>query len=262
MPAFAFLCFLRARTGEGTGLSNFSGTEQRLTSRTFAPVQTVLQCPECGHAIPVSEALSHQIAEQARAQSEAEIASLRSALKEQDERTAAVVEKQVKARTAKIEEEGWSVCGRAAKSRWRVCNRNIRSRRRRRSHHSNIRAAVFRASLNRPNAQATEAFLPQFSRRDNECKTETTAKYEPEIDATCPFSKDNTHQWDPHAAVMRCHSPLRKLHVPFICHRAANPAARQRHGGRSERIPSKGQETGSADSPVSGRHSLQCCGCN
>ena len=47
-----------------------------------------IQCPECGHAIPVSEALSHQIAERARAQSEAEIASLRTALKEQDKKTA------------------------------------------------------------------------------------------------------------------------------------------------------------------------------
>jgi hypothetical protein len=64
-----------------------------------------IQCPECGHAIPVSEALSHQIAERARAQSEAEIASLRTSLKEQDERTAALVEEQVKARTAKIEQE-------------------------------------------------------------------------------------------------------------------------------------------------------------
>jgi hypothetical protein len=64
-----------------------------------------IECPECGHAIPVSEALSHQITERARAQSEAEIASLQTALKEQDKKTARLVEEEVKARTAKIEQE-------------------------------------------------------------------------------------------------------------------------------------------------------------
>jgi hypothetical protein len=45
-----------------------------------------LECPSCGHAIPVSEVLSHQIAERARAESTAEIAKLNSSLarKEQD----------------------------------------------------------------------------------------------------------------------------------------------------------------------------------
>jgi hypothetical protein len=45
-----------------------------------------IECPNCGHAIPVSEVLSHQIAERARAESGAEIAKLKSSLarKEQD----------------------------------------------------------------------------------------------------------------------------------------------------------------------------------
>jgi hypothetical protein len=45
-----------------------------------------IECPNCGHAIPVSEVLSHQIAERARAESSSEIARLKSSLahKEQD----------------------------------------------------------------------------------------------------------------------------------------------------------------------------------
>src|SRR5947207_11051606 len=45
-----------------------------------------IECPNCGHAIPVSEVLSHQIAERARAESSAEIAKLKNSLahKEQD----------------------------------------------------------------------------------------------------------------------------------------------------------------------------------
>jgi hypothetical protein len=39
-----------------------------------------IECPNCGHAIPVSEVLSHQIAERARAESNAEIAKLKSSL--------------------------------------------------------------------------------------------------------------------------------------------------------------------------------------
>jgi ribosomal protein S26 len=39
-----------------------------------------IECPNCGHAIPVSEALSHQIAERARAETKAEIDKLQSAL--------------------------------------------------------------------------------------------------------------------------------------------------------------------------------------
>ena len=45
-----------------------------------------IECPNCGHDIPVSEVLSHQIAERARAESSAEIARLKGSLarKEQD----------------------------------------------------------------------------------------------------------------------------------------------------------------------------------
>ena len=45
-----------------------------------------IECPNCGHAIPVSEVLSHQIAERARAESTAEIAKLKNSIarKEQD----------------------------------------------------------------------------------------------------------------------------------------------------------------------------------
>jgi hypothetical protein len=70
-----------------------------------------IQCPECGHAIPMSEALSHQIAERARAESKAEIEKLQGSLarkeKELEEREVqldAAVEKRVAERTAKIEE--------------------------------------------------------------------------------------------------------------------------------------------------------------
>src|SRR5262245_5030622 len=71
-----------------------------------------IECPNCGHAIPVSEVLSHQIAERARAESKAEIAKLKSSLagKEQDirERESKLdqaVKAQVTAATAKIEQE-------------------------------------------------------------------------------------------------------------------------------------------------------------
>ena len=70
-----------------------------------------IQCPECGHAIPMSEALSHQIAERARAESKAEIDRLQGSLahkeKELQEREGqldATVEKRVAEQTAKIEE--------------------------------------------------------------------------------------------------------------------------------------------------------------
>jgi hypothetical protein len=47
--------------------------------RVGAPLDTI-DCPKCGHAIPVTEVLSHQIAERARAESTAEIAALQNQL--------------------------------------------------------------------------------------------------------------------------------------------------------------------------------------
>jgi len=47
--------------------------------RVTAALETI-DCPKCGHAIPVNEVLSHQIAERARAESTAEIAQLQSLL--------------------------------------------------------------------------------------------------------------------------------------------------------------------------------------
>jgi hypothetical protein len=71
-----------------------------------------IQCPNCGHVIPVTEALSHQIAERARAESRAEIAKLQDSLErkehEVEEREAKidlVVEERVAARAANIEQE-------------------------------------------------------------------------------------------------------------------------------------------------------------
>jgi hypothetical protein len=71
-----------------------------------------IECPNCGHAIPVSEVLSHQIAERARAESSAEIAKLKTSLarKEQEIREReSKVDEAVKARiaalTAEIERE-------------------------------------------------------------------------------------------------------------------------------------------------------------
>ena len=71
-----------------------------------------IQCPNCGHAIPVSEVLSHQIAERARAELGAEIAKLKSSLarKEQDiKERESNLDEAVKARvatlTAGIEQE-------------------------------------------------------------------------------------------------------------------------------------------------------------
>ena len=69
-----------------------------------------IECPNCGHAIPMSEALSHQIAERARAESRAEIDKLQSSLtrkeKELQEREGkidAAVQERVAAEAAKIE---------------------------------------------------------------------------------------------------------------------------------------------------------------
>ena len=71
-----------------------------------------IECPNCGHAIPVSEVLSHQIAERARAELSAEIAKLKSSLarKEQDiqereSKLEAAVKAQVATLTAGIEQE-------------------------------------------------------------------------------------------------------------------------------------------------------------
>jgi hypothetical protein len=71
-----------------------------------------IECPNCGHAIPVNEVLSHQIADRARAESSAEIAKLKSSLarKEQDiQERESKLDEAVKARvasaTAKIEHE-------------------------------------------------------------------------------------------------------------------------------------------------------------
>jgi hypothetical protein len=52
--------------------------------RVAAPLDTI-GCPKCGHAIPVNEVLSHQIAERARAESTAEIAQLQTLLARKDE---------------------------------------------------------------------------------------------------------------------------------------------------------------------------------
>jgi hypothetical protein len=43
-------------------------------------VLDTIECPKCGHSIPVSEALLRQIEERARAQTRAEIAKLRASL--------------------------------------------------------------------------------------------------------------------------------------------------------------------------------------
>src|SRR5262245_962862 len=71
-----------------------------------------IECPSCGHAIPVSEVLAHQIAERARAESSAEIARLKGSLarKEQDVREREskldeVVKARVAALAAGIEQE-------------------------------------------------------------------------------------------------------------------------------------------------------------
>jgi hypothetical protein len=64
-----------------------------------------IECPNCGHAIPVSEVLSHQIAERARAESSAEIAKLKSSLarKEQDiQERESKLDEAVKARVASL----------------------------------------------------------------------------------------------------------------------------------------------------------------
>jgi len=64
-----------------------------------------IECPNCRHAIPVTEVLSHQIAERARAESTAEIAKLKNSLarKEQEIRDReSKVDEAVKARVAAL----------------------------------------------------------------------------------------------------------------------------------------------------------------
>jgi hypothetical protein len=64
-----------------------------------------IECPNCGHAIPVSEVLSHRIAERARAESTAEIAKLKNSLarKEQDiQERESKLDEAVKARVAAL----------------------------------------------------------------------------------------------------------------------------------------------------------------
>ena len=75
------------------------------------PLDTI-ECPNCGHAIPMSEALSHQIAERARAESRAEIDKLQSSLtrkekelQEREEKIDAAVQERVAAEAAKIEKK-------------------------------------------------------------------------------------------------------------------------------------------------------------
>jgi hypothetical protein len=74
---------------------------------TNASLDTI-DCPNCGHAIPVSEVLSHQIAERARAESSAEIAKLKNSLtrKEQEiQERESKVDEAVKARVAALTAE-------------------------------------------------------------------------------------------------------------------------------------------------------------
>src|SRR6188472_522130 len=60
-----------------------------------APLDTI-DCPKCGHAIPVTEVLSHQIAERARAESTAEIAELQSLLARKEQEAKARLATEIK----------------------------------------------------------------------------------------------------------------------------------------------------------------------
>jgi hypothetical protein len=69
-----------------------------------------IKCPECGHAIPVTEALSHQITERARAETRAEVQKLQSSLarkqqeiEERERKVDALVQERLKGATAEIE---------------------------------------------------------------------------------------------------------------------------------------------------------------
>jgi hypothetical protein len=63
--------------------------------RVTAPLDSI-DCPKCGHAIPVNEVLSHQIAERARAESNAQIAELQSLLADKDEQAKARLAAEIK----------------------------------------------------------------------------------------------------------------------------------------------------------------------
>src|SRR5271166_6388206 len=72
----------------------------------------MIECPNCGHAIPVSEALSHQIAERARAETKAEIDKLQSSLtskekelQEREGKVDALVQERVAAAATQIERD-------------------------------------------------------------------------------------------------------------------------------------------------------------
>ena len=74
-----------------------------------SPLDTI-ECPNCRHAIPMSEALSHQVAERARAESRAEIDRLQSSLtrketelQERERNVDAAVHERVAAEAARIE---------------------------------------------------------------------------------------------------------------------------------------------------------------
>src|ERR1700737_3154580 len=76
-----------------------------------SPLDTI-DCPNCGHAIPMSEALSHQVAERARAESRAEIEKLQTSLtrkerelQERERNVDAAVQERVAAEAARIEKE-------------------------------------------------------------------------------------------------------------------------------------------------------------
>jgi len=69
-----------------------------------------IKCPECGHSIPISQALSHQIAERARAETKAEIDKLQKSLarkerevQERESKLDLVVQERIKTATAGIE---------------------------------------------------------------------------------------------------------------------------------------------------------------
>src|ERR1700737_5569642 len=76
-----------------------------------SPLDTI-DCPNCGHAIPMSEALSHQVAERARAESRAEIEKLQTSLtrketelQERERKIDAAVQERVAVEAARIEKE-------------------------------------------------------------------------------------------------------------------------------------------------------------
>jgi len=63
--------------------------------RLATPLDT-LDCPKCGHVIPVTEVLSHQIAERARAESTAEIAELQTQLARKEQEAKARLATEIK----------------------------------------------------------------------------------------------------------------------------------------------------------------------